>query len=639
MKNSLMLTAVLTFIFLTFGSVQGATFTVTKTADTNDGVCDSDCSLREAVVAATFSPQSSDIIESSSFFDVPRTIFLDFQSSPGVYEPLSITKSLEIRGKGPYKLTLSGDGNVTLFNIEKLVGLPIATVVIRDLNLTNSPGAIYNEEGNLTIDNCYISENILEYSKFGGAGLHHHAGTLIVNNSTFEANEITQDAAGAAISLYTGNATITNSTFVGNSATRGSVFHSEFGIANFINSTIIGNSPQSNVSGPSIVVTTASGTINLINTTVTRNRVRINGSAVGILLGQQQPFAVVNIKNTIVAGNIAVPSLGESKDASVLGINPTEINQVTSLGNNIVGFAFPNQGFPVGSPNANGDFVGEYTTPFDPLLDQLNDNGGPTETLRPLPGSVAIDNGTSVGAPIADQRGAARPFGSGVDIGSVETGVPVISAITSTGSNVAVQMGTVSVSFSNVSTVGSTTQLPINPASAGSLPGGFSFGAGLPAFDVTTTVLYTGPIVVCIELPNITDSAYFNTLRLFHRENGALVDRTVSRDFPTRTICAQTTSLSPFAVADSFAPTASNVSVSGRVMSETGGLGRARVRLTEANGNVRSTVSNSFGYYRFDGLVAGQTVLVEVNAKGHRYGSRVVSLDDNLTDVDFVPLR
>jgi CSLREA domain-containing protein len=30
----------------------GAAFTVTKTADTNDGSCDADCSLREAIVAA-----------------------------------------------------------------------------------------------------------------------------------------------------------------------------------------------------------------------------------------------------------------------------------------------------------------------------------------------------------------------------------------------------------------------------------------------------------------------------------------------------------------------------------------------------------------------------------------------------------
>ena len=33
-----------------------ATFTVTKTADTNDGICDTDCSLREAIVAANAAP-------------------------------------------------------------------------------------------------------------------------------------------------------------------------------------------------------------------------------------------------------------------------------------------------------------------------------------------------------------------------------------------------------------------------------------------------------------------------------------------------------------------------------------------------------------------------------------------------------
>ena len=33
-------------------SVRVASFTVTKTADTNDGTCDADCSLREAIIAA-----------------------------------------------------------------------------------------------------------------------------------------------------------------------------------------------------------------------------------------------------------------------------------------------------------------------------------------------------------------------------------------------------------------------------------------------------------------------------------------------------------------------------------------------------------------------------------------------------------
>jgi CSLREA domain-containing protein len=41
--------------------VRAATFTVTKTADTNDGVCDADCSLREAILAANAAPDADTI--------------------------------------------------------------------------------------------------------------------------------------------------------------------------------------------------------------------------------------------------------------------------------------------------------------------------------------------------------------------------------------------------------------------------------------------------------------------------------------------------------------------------------------------------------------------------------------------------
>ena len=44
---------VMTAVFLWANSpALGATFSVTKNADTNDGTCDADCSLREAIVAA-----------------------------------------------------------------------------------------------------------------------------------------------------------------------------------------------------------------------------------------------------------------------------------------------------------------------------------------------------------------------------------------------------------------------------------------------------------------------------------------------------------------------------------------------------------------------------------------------------------
>src|SRR5262249_27854287 len=43
-----------------------------------------------------------------------------------------------------------------------------------------------------------------------------------------------------------------------------------------------------------------------------------------------------------------------------------------------------------------------------PLPARLDDYGGPTQTMALLPGSPAIDAGTSTGAPTTDQRGVGR---------------------------------------------------------------------------------------------------------------------------------------------------------------------------------------------------------------------------------------
>ena len=58
----------------------------------------------------------------------------------------------------------------------------------------------------------------------------------------------------------------------------------------------------------------------------------------------------------------------------------------------------------------------------DPLLGPLANNGGPTLTHQPLPGSPVIDAGDPAipSPPATDQRGFARIFGAAVDLGSVE---------------------------------------------------------------------------------------------------------------------------------------------------------------------------------------------------------------------------
>ncbi len=122
-----------------------------------------------------------------------------------------------------------------------------------------------------------------------------------------------------------------------------------------------------------------------------------------------------------------------------------------------------------------------------------------------------------------------------------------VEVLTETGSNVNASAGAVNVSFSNVTANGTTTITPISPASAGVLPGGYVIGT--QAYEITTTASVSPPIQVCFSVPASiapTQSA-FNRLSLMHNENGSLIDRTTSRNFTTRTICATTTSLSPFA--------------------------------------------------------------------------------------------
>ena len=57
---------------------------------------------------------------------------------------------------------------------------------------------------------------------------------------------------------------------------------------------------------------------------------------------------------------------------------------------------------------------------IDPALGPLADNGGPTPTLALLPNSPAVDAGGDQAAPPTDQRGVARPQGSGSDMGAFE---------------------------------------------------------------------------------------------------------------------------------------------------------------------------------------------------------------------------
>jgi hypothetical protein len=90
-------------------------------------------------------------------------------------------------------------------------------------------------------------------------------------------------------------------------------------------------------------------------------------------------------------------------------------------------------------------------------------------------------------------------------------------------------------------------------------------------------------------------------------------------------------------IANGFVPSAAAVSIGGRVLTPSGaGLKGAVVELSDGSGNTRTVLSSSLGYYRFDDLTAGATVLISVGSKRFQFAPRVIVVQDDLTDLDFV---
>ena len=129
-------------------------------------------------------------------------------------------------------------------------------------------------------------------------------------------------------------------------------------------------------------------------------------------------------------GGIGV--IGQNGAIAIIGAAPDVFGAFNSYGFNLIGRKDGSTGF-----TAATDKRGTIASPLNPKLDPKGsrNNGGPTQTVSLMTGSLAIDKGTSVGLTgtlTADQRGFARtvnnssipnpPGGDGTDIGAFEFG-------------------------------------------------------------------------------------------------------------------------------------------------------------------------------------------------------------------------
>jgi 6-phosphogluconolactonase (cycloisomerase 2 family) len=79
-----------------------------------------------------------------------------------------------------------------------------------------------------------------------------------------------------------------------------------------------------------------------------------------------------------------------------------------------------------------------------------------------------------------------------------------------------------------------------------------------------------------------------------------------------------------------------SILVSGKVLTPSSAVSKAKVYLQDIQGNIRTAQTNSFGNYRFDGVVSGQFYTVSVSSKDSRFEPKDISPIENLTDLNFV---
>jgi parallel beta-helix repeat protein len=154
------------------------------------------------------------------------------------------------------------------------------------------------------------------------------------------------------------------------------------------NSTITDNATDGYAPGAGIDLFNSD--ITIVGSTITDN----SGPASGAAIFRTNASAAT-VTASIVAANDGLDPFGDDATGA-LTVNNTLVDTGTGLG-------------------------GTTIETSDAMLGELQDNGGPTRTVKPAPGSPAIDAViVPVGPGVVDQRGVARPVGPAADLGSVE---------------------------------------------------------------------------------------------------------------------------------------------------------------------------------------------------------------------------
>ena len=284
--------------------------------------------------------------------------------------------------------------------------------------------------GTATLVQDTFTDNTATYN--GGAignGDDNGTGALTVTNSQFSSNVATMANGGAIDSGdYSGNGalTATSTTFVGNTASGD------------------GGAVDSGDTGGMATLTATSSTFSA-NSAASDGGAIDNGDNTGtatatIVASTFAANALTNTSNTSVTHDGPTLDNGDNTGSGTLAVAADILDGSC---NNGAGGAWSDGGYnassdtsclspgPAATDNEGAD--------LSDLLGPLEANGGPTETIVPLPGNPAmgivpdpttatVEGGSFTLCPTTDQRGAASWPGQACDAGSVQRALPVARA-------------------------------------------------------------------------------------------------------------------------------------------------------------------------------------------------------------------
>jgi CSLREA domain-containing protein len=293
---------ILALVFLP-ASPFATTFPVTKTADTDDGSCDPDCSLREAIEAANANPGADNV-------PVPAGTYLLNLGQLVVSDDVAIT------GTGQANTIIDGKASNRVFEIQSEVVADISGVTIQNGYAVFRGGGIYNKGGDLTLTSSTVSGNYAFYyaggiSSWGyltlidsavsentsfmyNAGGIENSGDLTLTNSTVSGNSTYGYGGG----IYTGgnDLTLTNSTVSGNTAGHGGGIFIRGGYLTLTSSAVSGNTGGG--------IRNVLGYVTLTSSTVSGNTGAIRGGGI-FNRGNSLGGGYLTLTNSTVSGNDA----------------------------------------------------------------------------------------------------------------------------------------------------------------------------------------------------------------------------------------------------------------------------------------------------------------------------------------------